>query len=539
MTNINPFNNAGLEFYFDTALASRTQFASTEAGNLPEVIQIILQFIPLHSLYACALVNRCWRRETEKSIGSDVFKLLFRVYSGWPAIYTLNTVTLQYPPEDCITHSRPDSYQFVLSCQTQSGGIESFGGDLSSSLDTASQTHAHHNHAYYPAEEYGDFSRSADNRASPAIANVVYRTNSSSTLPPQSTRSNTNRSASFSSTSPSPESYQQTNRIPERQQNYQTAGRTLQQISPRSQISQSRSSQLSRLNTFSNLEHRSAMPGTSNEFPITKLVPCPFDPSSDSSYSNEDSPPLVSKPMWDNPEGSTSNLLGESLAISPEGQGFSGSRIEHTEDTKNLSGLDDIFHHQLQVGGTSSQSQVSFLHNEQRRADNLKSPQGRHHDEHQGMDYIEPMEHVPESPYSATTLSPEAQFRRNDQQDQEMSEQPKRPRRRPNPSNPRSRNSSSSSKRQSTSSKSDKPRRRRGWGMMIEAYRGRRSAQHAMILASRRLMDSSDGCTILENTETTQIVWNDITRTETIWSIAPMYLETSDQDYDDYDAEDY
>ncbi|KAF9358635.1 hypothetical protein BGX26_001264 [Mortierella sp. AD094] len=495
-TNNNIDLNIGHNWYNDNEAqtnAYNRQLASTEVMDTPELVGNILRFIPSVCLPRCSAINKLWRQSVEglPRTYKDFMAMEIAQFESRPKrinIHVLKTVVLQYPPDDRHTHSKPGTYQFVFSCQTRSGSIDSYGtsSDLSgSSAEYGSQTHSHH--AHHPEHDHGSDSHKCHcgYRSSAIISNVYFKIASSSTGPSGVSGPPPLRSLSplqISSTS-----------------------RPRQLLPPHAvgnAASNTENQPFEDLNNpnipISQLSLSSTQATDSNRTPSPKLryVPCPYEPTSDSSLDPEDSPPPLKRNTGTdsfgerNPSIKSEDMEGSSISRNVKAEPF--------EAPMPLQG--DMF----ESSGASSGAAYadSFSH---------RSKEG--HPRLESMDWEQQQSHHHHHRHHL-----------GNQGKQTSSSTGKRP----------STSSGSTSKHQRHS------RTSRNWSMSIQTYYYQRAATNAMILAARQYMESreSEECSILERTETTRIIWNDSTKQELIWSITPTYMDRAnpgdfaERDYD-------
>ena len=79
------------------------------------------------------------------------------------------------------------------------------------------------------------------------------------------------------------------------------------------------------------------------------------------------------------------------------------------------------------------------------------------------------------------------------------------------------------------------------WSMANQTFYYHKAALNAMIVACREHMESVEGQGghIIERTETSRIVWNEMTRQEHIWTITPTLMDRSNPEFmeQDFDPE--
>ncbi|KAF9172987.1 hypothetical protein BGX21_005882 [Mortierella sp. AD011] len=238
------------------------QLASTKVMGTPELVGNILCFVHQSSFVRCSAINQLWRQSVERlpQTYKDFMAMEIAQFESRPKrinIHVLKTVVLQYPTDDHHTHSKPGTYQFVFSCQTRSGSIDNYG-------ESSGQTHSHQHHAHYPGH---DHDLQCDYRPSAIISNVYFKTNSPS--------------AESSGVSGPPPIGSSTSRRQQQQEGSSNADISISQLSLSSRTSS----------------------------PKLRYIPCPYEPTSDSSLDHEDSPPP--------PNRDTEGMEGSSDAVMP------------------------------------------------------------------------------------------------------------------------------------------------------------------------------------------------------------------------------
>ncbi|KAF9109241.1 hypothetical protein BGX27_007831 [Mortierella sp. AM989] len=424
------------------------ELASTRAIETPELLENILRFLPSTSLLSCSSVSHQWRMSAHRVIKTykEFMAMEIERYEARPKhinIHILKSIVLQYSAEDHKTHSKPKTYQFVFSCQTQAGSTDSFGGSIDRS---GSSTEAHQHHTHHSGQEKVDDSpmHLSGYRSSAIISNVYFKVAPSSTsasggvyVPPQSQASSSSYPASegirFDHLSLNPS-----------------------QFDTQTTASDSQST-------------------------ILKIIPCPYEPTSDSSFSNEDSPP-----PGERNSRSSGDVKAEPFDASISFQGGSSSGAASA----------DLYSHNSLEGYRYQLSEHSG-HGKEKASEYQRSQ----NEEHQMMDFTEPMD-------SDSPNSTHRQQQHHPRQHQ-----------------------SSARKRPSTSSGSTGKKRRlrpsRNWSMGVQAYFYQNAAVNAMVLAAKNYMESTEGeeCRLVEKTETTRIIWNDSTMQELIWIITPTNMD--------------
>ncbi|KAG0004362.1 hypothetical protein BGZ79_009506 [Entomortierella chlamydospora] len=182
-------------------------------------------------------------------------------------IHVLETAVLQYPADYHHIHSNSGTCQFVFSCQTGSGSIDSYGA----SNDFSGRTHSHQHHAHHPGH---DHDLQCDYRSSDIISNLYFKTDSPSA-------ESTGVSGTPSVRSLSPLRVSSTSRLRHKQQAASNTESQLPEGDSNANI------------LISQLSTSSPQATDSGRTPSPKLryVPCPYRPISDRSLDQENSPP--------------------------------------------------------------------------------------------------------------------------------------------------------------------------------------------------------------------------------------------------------
>ncbi|KAF8987078.1 hypothetical protein BGZ52_006426 [Haplosporangium bisporale] len=134
--------------------------ASAYAMSLPELVINVVRYLPSSSLRGCSQVSRVWYTSTySRRLSYGEFATATReLFESSPKkIYVLSTFVLQYSPSINLHHTPPGPYQFVFSCQTRGGSMDSYAstnseeksgssGSGGSSGDNGAHFHRHHNH---------------------------------------------------------------------------------------------------------------------------------------------------------------------------------------------------------------------------------------------------------------------------------------------------------------------------------------------------------------------------------------------------------
>ncbi|KAF9140260.1 hypothetical protein BGX30_006796, partial [Mortierella sp. GBA39] len=73
----------------------------------------------------------------------------------------------------------------------------------------------------------------------------------------------------------------------------------------------------------------------------------------------------------------------------------------------------------------------------------------------------------------------------------------------------------------------------RNWSMAVQTFYYQNSALNAMIVACREHMLSPEGQggAIILKTDTSRVIWNDMTRQEHIWTITPTLMDRTNPDF--------
>ncbi|KAF9940448.1 hypothetical protein BGZ67_007584 [Mortierella alpina] len=162
----------------------------TRVMTMPELAQHIIRYIPISSLQACSGINRMWRQLI------DPLPRAFRDYqtaaqeqfeSGPRRIHILSYFVLQYGPSVHSMNNSANSYQFIFSCQAQSGSVDSYGstgsegrrGGSSSgnySGEGSSQSLLQRHHTHQPGHDLEPFRSFHTYQSSAIVPNVYFKT---------------------------------------------------------------------------------------------------------------------------------------------------------------------------------------------------------------------------------------------------------------------------------------------------------------------------------------------------------------------------
>ncbi|KAF9965226.1 hypothetical protein BGZ70_005221 [Mortierella alpina] len=164
----------------------------TRVMTMPELAQHIIRYIPISSLQACSGINRMWRQlinplpcafRDYQTVAQEQFE------SGPRRIHILSYFVLQYGPSVHSMNNSANSYQFIFSCQARSGSVDSYGstgsegrrggGGSSSgnySGEGSSQSHLQRHHTHQPGHDLEPFRSFHTYQSSAIVPNVYFKT---------------------------------------------------------------------------------------------------------------------------------------------------------------------------------------------------------------------------------------------------------------------------------------------------------------------------------------------------------------------------